>query len=1173
MTPRAVHFDEVEIHRVLDIQRGEGFRLSELSSGVNLIHGPNGSGKSATARTIQELLWPAHTELQRPTVAGRFRDGEASWSIDIDAGHVEAACNGHTGTLPELGPAERRNCYHLALHELIRDDNANFAKSIADASQGGYDLDSAANALGFTDRPSSPRGLVNKLKESRDAVDAARRHQRDIEVAAAELTDLRQQRNDAIEAERNIGLLQKAHDYCEAQAQHREVTLKLRALPDGVAKLRGDEREKLDQLAERHDQLSRELSAENAKLKRAEQELEKVNLPEEGINQTTLASLRAKQRRLAEVESELRQKHQQCTDAGTEAEKARQNLGERLTEDQLASLETVEISGLNAFARRADKVRAKKQVLKERRSSLDGQEPQEVQALDQQQIRDGITALGHWLASPHPASKVAPLPRGPILIATALIAALAFTLALLHHWAWSLIALAGAAVAVWDFWLHRLPVDSAGAETRNVHQQSYATTGLQPPPHWNVSGVSEWIRHLVHLANKRASEDERLRRLDDVQTEAESLNQQIDELDTQRRRLQNHLGLNIDVADEWLPLLIDNIGSWQRANARAASNQQVLEELQEEQKRLLVDINVVVKSFNYNEVELAEAAAQVIENLNDRQARHFAALNQRTDAQQRIDEALQPSLHDVANQRKDIFERLGLSESDDVIVNDWLAERPNYVELNTQLTEAEVICSDRRQALHHHQHLLELDLVAIQQQIQQEQAIAGKRDALSEQIAGIERDIETAKAGHELSEALEANDVAVAALADVRHDHGCSVTGSLLTNWVRTIAVERSRPMVFRRANELLIRFTGGTLKLEIDDHASPPAFLARRGARPARPVDELSVGERVQLLMAIRLAFLEQDESTQLPLLLDETLGTSDDSRAGLIIDTVIEIARSGRQVFYFTAQQDEVGKWIARLNESGTPHKVIDLAELRHLTAASAAPLHIAAVDAFQAPCPDGATHEEYAGVLGVPNIDPTDESLDALHLWHIIDDVDLLHKLLNRRITCWGQLRTLLHHDGAGIVDAVDGQFIRAKSTVKAVDAACVAWRIGRGKSVDRHVLQDSGCVSDTFLNSLADLAKSLDGDAQAMINALERGDVSRWRSANTDALRDYFVEQGYLTTDEQLSVGEIRTRALASVADEIRREEIQQAVIDRMIAQLPALPHGETSASSLQRTQIK
>jgi hypothetical protein len=76
-------------------------------------------------------------------------------------------------TLPELGPPENRHRYHLALHELIGADNVDFAKAIADASQGGYDLESAAAALGFSPRPPAPRGQAHALQQCRQAVAAA----------------------------------------------------------------------------------------------------------------------------------------------------------------------------------------------------------------------------------------------------------------------------------------------------------------------------------------------------------------------------------------------------------------------------------------------------------------------------------------------------------------------------------------------------------------------------------------------------------------------------------------------------------------------------------------------------------------------------------------------------------------------------------------------------------------------------------------------------------------------------------------------------------------------------------------------------------------------------------------------------------------------------------------
>jgi uncharacterized protein YhaN len=143
-----------------------------------------------------------------------------------------------------------------------------------------------------------------------------------------------------------------------------------------------------------------------------------------------------------------------------------------------------------------------------------------------------------------------------------------------------------------------------------------------------------------------------------------------------------------------------------------------------------------------------------------------------------------------------------------------------------------------------------------------------------------------------VSSALDMYDEALAKLADARHANGTAIVGALLSDWVRQVATGRSRPQVFRRANELFVRFTNGMLHLTLDDLSDPPKFMAQHGSEPPRPVEKLSLGERAQLLMAVRIAFLEQDESTRLPLLLDEAFGTSDDIRTPVIIDTIVEIA-----------------------------------------------------------------------------------------------------------------------------------------------------------------------------------------------------------------------------------------------------------------------------------------
>jgi len=283
--------------------------------------------------------------------------------------------------------------------------------------------------------------------------------------------------------------------------------------------------------------------------------------------------------------------------------------------------------------------------------------------------------------------------------------------------------------------------------------------------------------------------------------------------------------------------------------------------------------------------------------------------------------------------------------------------------------------------------------------------------------------------------------------------------------------------------------------------------------------------------------------------------LGTSDDGRAGVIIDTVLQIAREGRQVFYFTAQHDEVGKWVARLNESDIEYTVIDLAQVRHRGFTVVDPLKITAPDTPVPLAPDDMNHEEYGRALGVPNIDPTDENLNGLHLWHVVDDVKLLHQLLCRQITMWGQLQTLLEHGGAGLVGTDTAEFGRSVVAAKAVEAACRAWRVGRCGPVDRRALLDADCVSDKFVDGLVALAEEYDGDAEKLLDTLDAGGVKYWRSENTDRLREHLRERGHLSDDRPLSSDEIRVRVMATVAGELRDGHISQSYVDQLVRMLP------------------
>jgi hypothetical protein len=86
------------------------------------------------------------------------------------------------------------------------------------------------------------------------------------------------------------------------------------------------------------------------------------------------------------------------------------------------------------------------------------------------------------------------------------------------------------------------------------------------------------------------------------------------------------------------------------------------------------------------------------------------------------------------------------------------------------------------------------------------------------------------------------------------------------------------------------------------------------------------------------------------------------------------------------------------------------------------------------------------------------------------------------------------------------------------------------------VDRVALVASDAVSVTFIDPVAALCADLDGDGEALLNALERGEVPRFRTAAIEELRAWFLQHGHISRDEPLTADEIRLRLVAGLAGE-------------------------------------
>ncbi|WP_406672189.1 hypothetical protein [Natronospira sp.] len=414
--------------------------------------------------------------------------------------------------------------------------------------------------------------------------------------------------------------------------------------------------------------------------------------------------------------------------------------------------------------------------------------------------------------------------------------------------------------------------------------------------------------------------------------------------------------------------------------------------------------------------------------------------------------------------------------------------------------------------------------------------------ALQDERTTIRRDLERAGTDHKLASALADVDAARSALEDRLDEVLFAEAGQFLLDEVEAEHRKESEPETLADARERFRRFTHQDWDIELDDEAGLVALDCRQQAR--RGLDALSTGTRMQLLLAMRLAWLRQQEQgrASLPLFLDEALTTSDEARFAVVAKSLEQLAaEEGRQVFYLSARRHELALWERATGQR--PHH-IDLARVRAWrTDAEAADFELPEAESLPEPGQDRP--EDYAARLGVPAADPR-QPTGSLPLFYLLrDDLVLLHRLMDTwRVTSLGQLEGLLAIDAANSAIPEAAMRERLAGRCAAARAWIAAWQRGRGRPVDRPALEESGAVSDAFIDRVSELAESLQGDGEALVAALRDGEVPRFRRNSAQDLEEWLSEHGYIDPEEPLDRDARQRETLARVAKQAQPEDIEQ-----------------------------
>jgi uncharacterized protein YhaN len=976
VTGDTLQFDRVQVQRFNGL--GHGLEAS-LCDGVNVIYGSNASGKTTLAQAIRAVLWPGRVGDQFPIVEAQFALGGSTWRVELEGGRCSYEKDHSPASRPDLPPSTHGPRYHLYLHDLLQSEGqeGDFARRILQEAQGGIDVEGAAEELGF-EVPSrrsaqittAARELRRKREETKSDQEKLRRRERNLD-------DLREKRADAREAARRAAALGQAISVAKARRRRDEAEAALGQYPEVMSEIRGDEDETLDSLQE-------DLRAAKDQIQEAEEQIEEAKetirgslIPDDGLPEGRVEGLKTKAANLREQERVVRERRADLKEAEKKEEKAWDRLPTGTDKEAAAGIDLPELEEVETHAKDVQNFRGRQEAF-ETAEELFGDVSPDTPV---DTLRDGLRQLHRWLQRPDPDGREGIVLQEWIVLVGGLLVAVAGG-ALVLTGSGSTMIVGGllillGALIVGAEWTRRSDVKEAPGGRRALHETEFGRLGLEGPDEWSREAVENRADSLLGQLRKAEVATEKQETWERLQPKYEELEDTAEKLEEDRERLAEEMGLDPDVGSHSLFVLLERLSRWQAAYDDLGAKEEALEVAREEAEGCRTRLNEALGDYDLGPASDASEAQEVAATLDTAGTEFQEATRDLENAKEKKAGAIEDR-DDAQARIRELYKRLGLEEGAEEELRDLAGQHESYEEAVGDKQEADAELSAALKQLRrqegHAEWMEEGTEDALEQKLEAAQEEAEKEEEYVKKIESIKHEIQDAREEGTLEELQARYRERRDELAEERDRDYEKAVGSVLAKLVQEETRDQGLPPVFHRARELLAEITDHRYRLTLDRENAAFRAFDHVYEKPF-DLDELSSGTQVQLVLAVRIAFLEtQEQGCRAPLVLDETLANSDENRACAIIDAVKTICADGRQVLYLTAQADEVQKWRAQLDgEEGPDHSVIPLEELssRDLPKPGGDGAAVPDRSAPESlPDPQETTYEELRDVLDVPD-----------------------------------------------------------------------------------------------------------------------------------------------------------------------------------------------------------
>lgn len=1135
MDTKALVIKDISIKKIPGFNNGMQ-KIGPLSQHINIIVGPNASGKSSTARTIQDIIWKEN--IGSIIVDANVSIGERDWNIEIDNGFYRCQNEGQDDSLPSIPAYDESKRYFLALHELIKEDDKNLAQEILRETIGGYNLEQAKKSLEY-DYKKTPRsiGEYTRYYNNSQKVDNIKREQENLSDKRAELSGLDKEYEKAKQDRDYKDLYSKILRYKLEEEKKRDLEEKLKDFPKRMKKIKGDEYKNVENYNVNIKKAEQEILTNAKEFEDKKEELSNLNIPVGGYDSIEIDKALNFIDRLGSLEKDIENREKDIASLQEERNISLNGLFSSLKEDALKELEIGDINKLDKFFEDANRVIGNEKRIKDRLKELEDRK--KTAGLNKERISSGIEHLVNWLDNNEKEeSKTSKKPQW-ILFALGLITTIAGAL-------FGLIGLVGLVfMLVFIYFYNEKPIRNSIRETRI---SDFRQTGLKEPETWEANNVSKRLRELYQELDI-ARQEERLDNLiEEERNKLEELGPEKEEIERIRIEWEEKLcsipELEKENIESYSSLFwfLKNLEKWQKINNKTKSEIATLKKDRESYIDILTSINSIFSSISDKTAEDTYSAKAIYKNIIDRKTNSDGLNKEIKHLERRLGE-LRNSKKGFEEEIKCIYDNLDLEIGNGSKIEELINRKPEYEKVKKEQLNTLAILGSIRNELEKHRlyNSIEDELEGIGinevEKKKEEYGISSQMvEEIYKKIVEINTQIDKTKSGQELEEALNEETVSLDKLEEHYLDTLSLNTGDIIINSLKKKTMEHSNSKVLNRANQIFNKITKGHYELILDDSQGGNFKAKDTSLNQGLPIEHLSSGTRIQLLIAVRLAFIESQEGNlKLPILADEVLANSDDLRAKQIIEALIEISKEGRQVFYFTAQSDELVKWEEELEGSGLKSKIITLLgkenqdiDYRKEEKTTTPSLY------YNTPTPGDWTYEEYLKEINPPKYNLLKDNIEKIHLSYLMEDNDHLYLCLTQGIKTYGHLNSYLEINGR--IEGLDKEglgLIYAKAEL--LDYYQEIYKQGRPKSIDREVLKNSKAVSDRFIDNVGSKLAELGNNPKDLIESLRNREVSGFRENSIDNLENYLFENNYLSDEEPMKEDDINRRITAKLSN--------------------------------------